>query len=65
MRALTIIALAALMLAGCGQKGPLYLPADSEGDNAAAVSDQQSNDMSNDANNRAGDTAPANAEDES
>nr|WP_136254852.1 lipoprotein [Halomonas niordiana] len=64
MRTLTIIALAALMLAGCGQKGPLYLPADSEGDNAA-VSDQQSNDMGDDANNRAGDTAPANAEDES
>ena len=46
MRALPILALAALLLAGCGQKGPRYLPAD-----AATASDEM-----NDAA-----TAPANA----
>ncbi|UYF99808.1 MULTISPECIES: LPS translocon maturation chaperone LptM [unclassified Halomonas] len=28
MKALVLIALVALLLAGCGQKGPLYLPDD-------------------------------------
>lgn len=43
IRALTIIALAAtLLLAGCGQKGPLYMPTDSQGDNAAMVSEKPS-----------------------
>ncbi|WP_242458008.1 lipoprotein [Halomonas sp. YLGW01] len=37
MRALPTLALAALLLAGCGQKGPLYLPAD-RATNDAAVS---------------------------
>jgi predicted small lipoprotein YifL len=64
MRALTIIALAtALLLAGCGQKGPLYMPADRQGDNAAMVSEQASEKPSKtangDSNDQAGDNMPA------
>ncbi|MGB8713519.1 MAG: lipoprotein [Onishia taeanensis] len=57
MRALTMIALAALLLAGCGQKGPLYMPADSQGENAAMVSETASDDT----NDQTGESTPVDA----
>lgn len=60
MRALTIIALAAtLLLAGCGQKGPLYMP----GENAAMVSEKPSKTANGEST--PADTAPDAPEDES
>ncbi len=59
MRALPIIALVALLLAGCGQKGPLYLPADRQADSAAVERHERRDAASNDANDQAGEIAPA------
>ncbi|MBE0462903.1 MAG: lipoprotein [Halomonas sp.] len=36
MKTLACIAIIALLVAGCGQKGPLYLPEDTSPDNGAA-----------------------------
>jgi len=61
MRALTMIALAALLLAGCGQRGPLYMPADSQGDNAAVVNEKASETASDDTNDQTGESTPVDA----
>ncbi|HCR98382.1 MULTISPECIES: LPS translocon maturation chaperone LptM [Halomonas] len=36
MKTLALIAIIALFVAGCGQKGPLYLPDDNSPDNGVA-----------------------------
>ncbi|MDI4636555.1 MULTISPECIES: lipoprotein [Halomonadaceae] len=62
-RTLPMIVLAALLLAGCGQKGPLYMPADSQGDNAAVVSkaasEQPGKTANGDTNDQTGESTPA------